>query len=208
MVPSSVWALSLSKTLSSPLADTRAHVSTDSQPTGGGENETLKLQYLLWKMMENFSLVEKNSDNALETVGIIFIKKNKLTHRALQTLETPQPYLPPLYKEPRIQLQPERSPCPLDPSVTLSLKGPARWSYPPGWNVTKINCNLVHGFPSGSAGKKSARNVGDLGSIPGLGRFPREGKRLPAQVFWPGEFHGLYSPWGHQESDMTEQLSL
>ena len=70
-------------------------------------------------MMENFSLVEKNSDNAMETVGIIFIKKNKLTHRALQTLETPQPYLPPLYKEPRIQLQPERSPCPLDPSVLL-----------------------------------------------------------------------------------------
>ena len=138
MVPSSVWALSLSKTLSSPLADTRAHVSTDSQPTGGGENETLKLQYLLWKMMENFSLVEKNSDNAMETVGIIFIKKNKLTHRALQTLETPQPYLPPLYKEPRIQLQPERSPCPLDPSVTLSLKGPARWSC-----ITPISASLL-----------------------------------------------------------------
>ena len=27
-------------------------------------------------------------------------------------------------------------------------------------------------------------------------------------VFWPGEFHGLYSPWGHKESDMTEWLSL
>ena len=27
-------------------------------------------------------------------------------------------------------------------------------------------------------------------------------------VFWPGEFHGLYSPWGHKESDMTQQLSL
>ena len=24
----------------------------------------------------------------------------------------------------------------------------------------------------------------------------------------PGEFHGLYSPWGCEESDMTEQLSL
>ena len=23
----------------------------------------------------------------------------------------------------------------------------------------------------------------------------------------PGEFHGLYSPWGRRESDMTEQLS-
>ena len=23
-------------------------------------------------------------------------------------------------------------------------------------------------------------------------------------VFWPKEFHGLYSPWGHKELDMTE----
>ena len=27
-------------------------------------------------------------------------------------------------------------------------------------------------------------------------------------MFWPGEFHGLYSPWGRKESDRTEQLSL
>ena len=33
-------------------------------------------------------------------------------------------------------------------------------------------------------------------------------ERLPTPVFWPGEFHGLYSPWGHKGSDMTEQLSL
>ena len=31
-------------------------------------------------------------------------------------------------------------------------------------------------FPCGSAGKESARNVGDLGLIPGLGRSPGEGK--------------------------------
>ena len=24
-------------------------------------------------------------------------------------------------------------------------------------------------------------------------------------MFWPREFHGLYSPWGHKESDTTEQ---
>ena len=30
------------------------------------------------------------------------------------------------------------------------------------------------GFPCGSAGKDSACNVGELGSIPGLGRFPGE----------------------------------
>ena len=26
--------------------------------------------------------------------------------------------------------------------------------------------------------------------------------------FWPKEFHGLCSPWGRKESDMTERLSL
>ena len=33
-------------------------------------------------------------------------------------------------------------------------------------------------------------------------------ERLPTSVFWPGEFQGLYSPWGCKELDTTEQLSL
>ena len=37
-------------------------------------------------------------------------------------------------------------------------------------------------------------------------RLQRE--RVPTPVFWPGEFHGLYSPWGGKESDTTERLSL
>ena len=37
------------------------------------------------------------------------------------------------------------------------------------------------GFPGGSAGKESALNMGDLGSIPGLGRSPGEGKGYPLQ---------------------------
>ena len=61
---------------------------------------------------------------------------------------------------------------------------------------------LQLGFPHGSAGKEFTCNAGDLGSTPGLGRSPGEGKG----VFWPGEFHGLYSPWGCKESDTTEQL--
>ena len=32
-------------------------------------------------------------------------------------------------------------------------------------------------------------------------------ERLPTPGFCPGEFHGLYSPWGRKESDMTEGLS-
>ena len=44
--------------------------------------------------------------------------------------------------------------------------------------------------------------------IPGLGRPAGEGKKLPTPVFWPGELHGLYSPWGHKELDTTERLPL
>ena len=28
-----------------------------------------------------------------------------------------------------------------------------------------------------------------------IGKIPRGRERLPIPVFWPGEFHGLYSPW-------------
>ena len=33
-------------------------------------------------------------------------------------------------------------------------------------------------------------------------------EQLPIPVFWPGELHGLYSPWGRKEWDTTERLSL
>ena len=36
-------------------------------------------------------------------------------------------------------------------------------------------------FPDSSVGKESAYNVGDLGSIPGLGRSPGEGKGYPLE---------------------------
>ena len=37
---------------------------------------------------------------------------------------------------------------------------------------------------------------------------PWRRERLPTPVFWPGEFHGLYSPWVQKESDTTEWISL
>ena len=40
---------------------------------------------------------------------------------------------------------------------------------------------LIKGFPGGSDGKESACNVGDLGSIPGLGRSPGGGHGNPLQ---------------------------
>ena len=41
--------------------------------------------------------------------------------------------------------------------------------------------DLAMDFPSGSDGKASASNVGDPGSVPGLGRFPGEGNGNPLQ---------------------------
>ena len=72
---------------------------------------------------------------------------------------------------------------------------------------------LVGGFSGGSDGKESSCNAGDLGLIPGSGRSPGKKEQLPTPVFLPGEFHGQrslvgYSPWGHKELDITEQLSM
>ena len=50
--------------------------------------------------------------------------------------------------------------------------------------------------------------MGDLGSIPELGKIPLEKGKAPHPVFWPGEFHGLYIPWDPKESDRTERISL
>ena len=63
------------------------------------------------------------------------------------------------------------------------------------------------GFPGSSAGKESASSAGDLGSIPGLGRSPGEGKGYPLQ------YSGLENSMncivhGVAVLDTTEQLSL
>ena len=53
-------------------------------------------------------------------------------------------------------------------------------------------------FPGGSDGKESACNAGDLGSIPGSGRSPREGNDNPIQYLawripWTEDPGGLQS---------------
>ena len=49
---------------------------------------------------------------------------------------------------------------------------------------------------------------GRPGFDPWVGKIPWRKERLPTPVFWPGEFQGLYSPWGRKELDTTELLSL
>ena len=68
--------------------------------------------------------------------------------------------------------------------------GPLHWKHealatgPSGKSPERICFNLFIFYwdiPDSSVGKESTSNVGDLGSIPGLGRSPGEGKGYPLQ---------------------------
>ena len=41
-----------------------------------------------------------------------------------------------------------------------------------------------------------------------VGKIPSRRERLPTLVFWPDEFQGLYSPWGHKKSDTNIQFHI
>ena len=60
---------------------------------------------------------------------------------------------------------------------------------------------LLH-FPCGSVGKESACNAGYLGSIPGLGRSPLEGKGYPLQ------YSGLENSMDYRVHRVTKSRTL
>ena len=62
----------------------------------------------------------------------------------------------------------------------------------------------------------NAGHTRDMGSLPGLGRFPGVGNGTPV-VFLPGKLHSQrnlavhgpgYSPWDFKESDTTEHAHM
>ena len=78
----------------------------------------------------------------------------------------------------------------------------------------KLRRSNPFSHPAGGLdGKESAFYVGDLGSIPGLERSPKEGNDYPRQYSClenpmdrgPSESN---SPWGRIELDMREQLTV
>ena len=61
---------------------------------------------------------------------------------------------------------------------------------------------IFWGFLAGSVDKESTFNVGDLGSTPGLGRFPWKKVWQPSPKFLPGE-----SPWT-EESGRLQSMGF
>ena len=59
------------------------------------------------------------------------------------------------------------------------------WAGKIPWRKEWLPTSVFMGFPGGSDSKESACNMGDLGLIPGLGRFPGEGNGYPFQYSCP-----------------------
>ena len=71
------------------------------------------------------------------------------------------------------------------------------------WRRHRLPTPVFLGFPDDSDGKESACNVGDMGSIPGLGRSPGGGHGNPLQYSCLENPHGQrnlagYSPMSHR----------
>ena len=69
----------------------------------------------------------------------------------------------------------------------------------------------IRGFPGGSVVKKLPANTGDMGSIFLGWEDPLQEEMQPTPVLLPGKSHGQrslawLSPWGHEESNMTEHV--
>ena len=89
------------------------------------------------------------------------------------------------------------------------------------WRRDRLPTPVFLGFPGGSDGKESAGNARNLGSTPGLGRSLGGGHGNLLQYSClenPHRHRGLenphgqrslvgYSPWDHEESGITEQIS-
>ena len=73
------------------------------------------------------------------------------------------------------------------------------------WRRDRLPTPVSLGSPGGSDSKESAFNVGDLESIPGLGRSPGGRVWQPTPVFLPGESPWTEEPGGLQSMGWQSQ---
>ena len=86
------------------------------------------------------------------------------------------------------------------------------WKIP--WRRDRLPHASILGLPLWLCGKESTCNVGDLGSIPGLGRSPGEGNGKPLQYSclenpmdggdWQATVHGVAKSWAR----LTDNIYL
>ena len=84
------------------------------------------------------------------------------------------------------------------------------WEIP--WRRDRLPTPVFLGFPGVSAGKGSAWQAGQLGSIPGLGRSPGGSIATPCSILaWIiSKARGTclaYTTWDCKELDTTERLN-
>ena len=81
----------------------------------------------------------------------------------------------------------------------ISITSDTQMTCSGGWGLILRVWVPAHSPNSGEAAPEARP-----GFDPWVGRIPWRREQLPTPVFWPGEFHGLYSPSGPKELDMTE----
>ena len=68
------------------------------------------------------------------------------------------------------------------------------------WAQAPCACMCIHmyiyGLPWWLSWSRIPLQCGRPGYDPWVGKMPWRREWLPSPVFWPGEFHELYRPWG------------
>ena len=115
----------------------------------------------------------------------------------------------------RLALAPE---CRLTDQSCQPRGCPSTWEHlasPNGGRGTHHQLTVSHGSPDPhrESVRTALKHTGVVwwcfsGSDPWVGKIPWRREWLPTPVSWPGEFQGLYGPWGRKELDTTERLPL
>lgn len=111
--------------------ETCGYFSVDSFHPGRGENGHPHTPTVVITLEHNGEVITDGKKFGEHNgKGWYYIYRNKVTQSTLQILKVPRPYRSLLSREARLGPQPQRTPCPLFPVVTLSLKVAGRLPRP------------------------------------------------------------------------------